>query len=169
MGTKSKWQKPRAGWTGGPLWTYFFLHGFRACGPFPSKNLEYKREILKDMARTLCAFPIAFGAKLPIEYLFFFPKLSWFVLKLQAPKNLYSFLPSSKWQKPWSSSNFKLLQTKMNHPFFPLEDFSGSSPTKCLHFPLIYPALQSRDKDGCTPNVRVPMVFIVFSRDSWGF
>ncbi len=25
-----------------------------------------------------------------------------------------------------------------------------------------------RDKDGCTPNVRVPMVFIVFSRDSWG-
>ena len=26
----------------------------------------------------------------------------------------------------------------------------------------------SRDKDGCTPNVRVPMVFIGFSRDSWG-
>ena len=25
----------------------------------------------------------------------------------------------------------------------------------------------SRDKDGCTPN-SVPMVFIVFSRDSWG-
>ena len=27
----------------------------------------------------------------------------------------------------------------------------------------------SRDKDGCTPNnVRLPMVFIVFSMDSWG-
>ena len=26
----------------------------------------------------------------------------------------------------------------------------------------------SRDKDGCTPNVRVPMVFIVLSRDSLG-
>ena len=27
--------------------------------------------------------------------------------------------------------------------------------------------VHSRDKDGCTPN-SVPMVFIVFSRDSWG-
>ena len=27
---------------------------------------------------------------------------------------------------------------------------------------------ESRDKDGCTPNVRVPMVFIVFSMDSLG-
>ena len=34
---------------------------------------------------------------------------------------------------------------------------------------LLGKVFQSRDKDGCTPNVRVPMltVFIVSSRDSW--
>ena len=36
---------------------------------------------------------------------------------------------------------------------------------KCVYNPLN--GLGQRDKDGCTPN-SVPMVFIVFSSDSWG-
>ena len=55
---------------------------------------------------------------------------------------------------------------EINHPFWGFSPYFWKHPDSKLS---LFKSLEnmsqcdSRDKDGCTPNVRVPMVFIVFN------
>lgn len=65
------------------------------------KLLEYRRQILKNMAIALCISNYIWCKTLSYRILVSFSKASWHIFKKYKLKNgfLYSFLPSSKWQK----------------------------------------------------------------------